>query len=111
MSTEQIADLGREVTDTDVAFVIAQAPQGTTDAEAAAALYAAAHDASAAIVALWKIPQVSVGKVRTEEQLKWDDIRARSDDIARGRLQMQAQRQAAQAAPTAASAQGGATIA
>ena len=110
MSTEQIADTGREVTDTDVAFVIAQAPPDTTVAEATAALYAAAHDASAAIVALWKIPQVSVGKVRTEEQLKWDDIRARSDDIARSRLQMQAQRQAAQAAPTAVSAEDGAAL-
>jgi hypothetical protein len=103
MSSAQIRDLGREVSEADVAFVLAQAPADTTAAEATAALYAAAHDAAAAIAALWKVPQVS-GKIRTETQRKWDDIRARSDDISRGRMEMLAQRDEAKRAPTAVSA-------
>jgi len=54
-------------------------------------------------LALWKVPQVS-GKIRTETQRKWDDIRARSDDISRGRMEMLAQRDEAKRAPTAVSA-------
>jgi len=105
MSASQIRDLGREVSEAEVAFVLAQAPAETTEAEATAALYAAAHDAAAAIAALWNVPQVS-GKVRTDIQRKWDDIRERSDDISRGRMQMLAQRDAAKRAPTAVSGQG-----
>lgn len=111
MSAARIADVGREVREEDIEIVAAQAPAHATREQIVAALYAAAHDIAGAVAALWDARPIAVGTVRDEQQRKWDEIRERCDDISRGRLQALAQRRAAQDAPTADSAAGGAALA